>query len=148
MTHFFFKTEKSRLISTNKIYSQRNHFNLHFTYSLYAAAVISLQFTKEKKNSNVSIFVLWSSSSLYFGDSVRYINVDFKFRCFSASCARFDFSNPRQTFVRFNYLISITEGLSFQIHFPNASKTFWHSLTILPLIENTRGVNVPWILSL
>ena len=43
-----------------------------------------------------------------------------------------------------NYLKSITEGLSFQIHLCQTQVKFEHSLPILPLIENTRGVNVPW----
>ena len=73
-----------------------------------------------KKISNVSIFVLWLTSSLYFDDSVRYINVNFKFRCFSASCPRppADLILATQGKLSFesNYLKSTTAGLSFQIH--------------------------------
>ena len=75
---------------------------------LYAAAVISLQFIK--KNSNISIFVLWLSSSSNFGDSVRYINISFKPRYFSAYCSWplkqswLNFSNPKQTGVRIQFL--------------------------------------------
>ena len=86
---------------------------------LYAAAVISLQFTK--KSSNVLVFVLWLPSSLYFGDSMRYINVNFKFCCFSSYCSRPPWTKQTQI----NYLKSTAEGLSFQISVvPNASKTF------------------------
>ena len=44
-----FHTHLIRLISTNQIYSRRNHFNLPFNYSLQViyAAVISLQFMKK-----------------------------------------------------------------------------------------------------
>ena len=37
---------------------------------------------EKKPQSNVSILVLWLSSSLYFGDNVRYINVNLKFLFF------------------------------------------------------------------
>ena len=50
-----------------------------FFYNLWNK---SLQFMKKK--SNISKFVLWLSSSLYFGYSVRDINVNFKFCYFSA----------------------------------------------------------------
>ena len=96
------------------------------------------------------------SSSLYFGDSMRYIHVNFKFRWFfffffflhtdlnPFKQSRLDFSNPKQTLLESNYLKSTAEGLSFQISFvPNAGET-WLSLPVLLLIENTRGVNVPW----
>ena len=77
-----------------------------------------------QKNSNIWIFVLWWSFSLYFGDSVRYINVNFKFRCFSTYCldplkqSRLDFSNPKQTFIRIQLLEincerSLFSGISF-----------------------------------
>ena len=75
---------------------------------LYAAAVISLQFIK--KNSNISIFVLWLSSSSYFGDSERYININFKPHYFSAYCSWLlkqswlNFSNPKQAGVRIQFL--------------------------------------------
>ena len=77
-----------------------------------------------KKISNVTIFVLWLSSSSYFGNSVRYINVNLKFRCFSAYCSRSTALNKvdlilatqSKLLFEFNYLKSITEGLSFQIH--------------------------------
>ena len=67
---------------------------------------------------------MWLSSSSYFGNSVRYINVNLKFRCFSAYCSRstplnkVDLILATQSKLLFesNYLKSITEGLSFQIH--------------------------------
>ena len=77
---------------------------------VYAAAVISLQFMNMKKISNASIFVFWLSTSLYFGDSVRYIHVNFKFRCFPAyysrplKQSRLDFSNTKQSIVRIQLL--------------------------------------------
>ena len=82
----------------------------------------------EKKNSNVSIFILRLSSSLYFGDNVRYINVNSKFRCFSVlgllKQSRFDFSIPKQAFVEFQ-LLEIDYGRSlFSDYLSNASKTF------------------------
>ena len=62
--------------------------SFEFTFYLFATSYILLQSSAynfyEKKKSNVSIFVLCLSSSLKFGDSVRYIDVNFKFRCFSA----------------------------------------------------------------
>ena len=85
---------------------------------LQVACCCSYQLTiYQKQNSNVSIFISWLSSSLYFGDSVRYFNVNFKLRCFSATQSKFLFES--------NYLKSTAEGLSFQISFvPNTSKTF------------------------
>ena len=66
------------------------------------------------------MFVLWLSSSLYFGDSVRCINDNFKFRCFSAyfSPPHADLILATQSKLLFESsdLKSITEGLSFYIH--------------------------------
>ena len=78
--------------------------------------------SRKKENSNLSIFVLWLSSGLNFGESVRYINVNFEFAVFLHTVldplkqSRFDFSNLSKLLFESNYLKSITEGLSFQIH--------------------------------
>ena len=89
--------------------------------SLLAWSAYNLR--KKKKKSNVSIFVLWLSSSLYFGNSVRYINVNFKSRCFF--CILFKIPLNRVDLIlatqskllfEYNYLKLTTEGLSFQIH--------------------------------
>ena len=52
-------------------YSLRNHFNLHFAYllKLYAAAVISLQFTKTKFKCIKICFMI--PIQFLFGNSVR-----------------------------------------------------------------------------
>ena len=80
----------------------------------------SSDYNLREKKSNVSIFVLLLSSSLYFGDSVRYINVNFKFRRFSAYCSRppayLILATQSKLLFESNYLKSITEGLFFQIH--------------------------------
>ena len=94
------------------------------------------------------------SSSLYFGDSMRYIHVNFKFRWFffffcilistPLNKAGLILVTQSKLLLESNYLKSTAEGLSFQISFvPNAGET-WLSLPVLLLIENTRGVNVPW----
>ena len=83
----------------------------------------SSAYNLRKRNSNVSKFVSWLSSSLYFGDSVRYINVNFKFHCFSAYCfsttlnkADLILATSSKLLLKSNYLKAIMERLSFQIY--------------------------------
>ena len=74
---------------------EKKHFNLCFTYSLKVISLLqSSVYILRKRNSNASIFVLWWSFGLHFGESVKYINVNFKFRCLSAYL-----STPLQTWL-------------------------------------------------
>ena len=58
--------------------------------------------------------------------------------------SRRDFSNTKQIFVRIQLLeIDYGRSLFSDSFVPNASKTFG-TLFPLPLIQNNRGVNVPW----
>ena len=66
---------------------------------LYAAAFISLQYTK--KNSNVSIFVLWLLSSLHFGQTLVSKYAVFLHIFFDPYIkSRLNFSNFKQTFLQ------------------------------------------------
>ena len=97
------------LFNQSNIFSKKS---LSFTFYLFPASCFySHQFKLyEKQNSNVSIFVLLLPSSLYFSDSVRYNNFNFKFHCFQHTVlnllkqSRLDFSNPKQTFARIQLL--------------------------------------------
>ena len=84
---------------------------------------------------------------------MRQINVNFKFCCFLHTVldplkqSRLDFSNPKETFVRIQLLeIDYRRSLFSDISCTKREYNFWHSLPILPSIENTRGVNVPWFI--
>ena len=98
---------------------------------LYAAAVISLQFTKKKIQ--IYQYLFYDYHLVHILATVwDYINVSFKFRCFCTYISRTPLNKAYLTLAtqsKFSFnssdLKSTADSLSFEISFvPNESKTF------------------------
>ena len=89
--------------------------------NLYVATVISLQFTNRKFQMYQYLFydyrlvyilgTVWDTSTS-ISNSAIFLHTSLD----RLKQSRLDFSNSKQTLLKFNYLKSITEGLSFQIY--------------------------------